>query len=304
VLRIVGRVAIVAAVLVVILNWTWGRLPKEPEPAGRVAQVGDTKVHYLDRPGTGTPVVLIHGLPGTTGDFEDVMPRLRGRRTIVIDRPGYGFSGGGFHDFDEQVETVDRLLAQLRIPKAVVVGHSYGGTVALGLAERHPERVGGLVLVAPAAGGMTMGTSKRVEARALQVMSLPVIQQVANVTFAQAARTATGKTGLKEAFDPDPVDPEKEENLLAVTMKPGDLDAVAGERLEANDSIKAVDDGAASIRTRTVVIQGDGDKLVPPDAARTLEKNLPNARLTMVPGGHMVPYVHPEVVAAAVREFR
>ncbi|MBJ7330486.1 MAG: alpha/beta hydrolase [Solirubrobacteraceae bacterium] len=302
-LRIAGWVALAAALIVVLLNWTWGRLPAEPDPTGKFMQVGDVRIRYVERPGTGTPVVLIHGLPGTAEDFEDVLPRLRGRRAIAIDRPGFGFSSGGFHGFGDQIESVDGLLEALRIPQAVVVGHSYGGTVALGLAERHPERVAGLVLVDAGAGGVRMAATSRAEARSIQALGLPVVQQLAHVTFAQAMLTATGKMGDAEAFDPDPVDPDHEARLLAVNMQDEDLDALAGERLEANDVFAEIDRRLPSVGTRAVVIQGAGDQLVAPEHARTLAAALPNARLTMVPGGHMVTYAHPEVVAAAVRQF-
>jgi hypothetical protein len=59
----------VLAVVVVGLNWTYGRLPAEPGPTGSFVQVGKLRIHYIEHPGAGTPVVLIHGLPGTAEDL-------------------------------------------------------------------------------------------------------------------------------------------------------------------------------------------------------------------------------------------
>lgn len=303
-IRIAGGAVLALALLAVLSNWTWGRLPDEPDRTGKVAEIGDTRVRYVERPGTGTPVVLIHGLPGTAEDFEDVVPLLRGRRTIALDRPGFGFSSGGYHPFDEQVETVVGLLDKLRIPKAVIVGHSYGGLMALGLAERHPERVRGLVLVDAAGGGVRVGAPERAQARLVQAMGLPVIEPLGRATFSQAALTATAEMANREAFSPDPVDPDHHARLRSLNMQPEDLEALAGERLKVNDVIAGVDRRLPSIRARAVVIQGEGDKLVPPKYGRAIAAALPNARLEMVPGGHMVTYVHPRVVAAAVDEFR
>ncbi len=56
-----------------------------------------------------------------------------------------------------------------------------------------------------------------------------------------------------------------------------------------------------SIGTPAVVIQGDGDALVKPEIGRRLARELPRARYVEVPGGHMVPLVHPDVVAQAAR---
>ena len=82
----------VLALAIVVLNWTYGRLPAEPKPTGSFIQVGKLRIHYIEHPGAGTPVVLIHGLPGTAEDWEDVTPLLAGHRTIAIDRPGFGYS--------------------------------------------------------------------------------------------------------------------------------------------------------------------------------------------------------------------
>jgi pimeloyl-ACP methyl ester carboxylesterase len=50
--------------------------------------------------------VLIHGLPGTAEDWEDVTPLLAGHRTIAIDRPGFGYSSGGYVPFNRQLEVI------------------------------------------------------------------------------------------------------------------------------------------------------------------------------------------------------
>src|ERR1039458_25348 len=156
--RMLLRVVVAAALVVVALNWTYGRLPAEPRPSGSFARVGNLRIHYLERPGIGTPVVLIHGLPGTAEDFNAVTPLLAGHRTIAIDRPGFGYSSGGYVPFGKQLETIDGLLHQLHVARAILVGHLYGGTIALGFAERYPNEVRGLVLVDAAAAGLQLGT--------------------------------------------------------------------------------------------------------------------------------------------------
>jgi pimeloyl-ACP methyl ester carboxylesterase len=150
------------AVAVIVLNWTYGRLPAEPRPSGSFVQVGKLRIHYIEHPGSGTPVVLIHGLPGTADDWEDVTPLLAGHRTIAIDRPGFGYSTGGYVPFDRQLETIDALLHELHVVRPVLVGHSYGGTIALGFAERYPSEVRGLV---PAPSRMSASTWGRSGAR-------------------------------------------------------------------------------------------------------------------------------------------
>lgn len=299
--RILGVVLVALAMLVVLVNWTWGNLPDEPPRSGSEAQLGDMRVRYVERPGDGTAIVLIHGLPGTAEDFEKVTPLLAGHRTIALDRPGYGYSDGGYHAVERQLLAIEQLLDHLAIRKAVLVGHSYGGTLALAFAAHRPDRVQGMVLVDAAAGGVRSNAFRRMQSRFVQGLSWPVVQPLADATFSQAVRTASAKMGAVEAFGPDPVQPAYEQRVLARSMRHEDLDALAAERLAADDVIAGVDRQLPEIDTPTIVIQGKDDQLVAAEHGRQIATELPHARYVPVPGGHMVPLVHPGVVASAAR---
>ncbi len=114
-------------------------------------------VHYSIE-GTGTPVVLLHALPGEGGDFGAVTPALaQNHQTIALDWPGSGQSdfppplasvGGEFY-----YETLREFLTALSLPPAFFIGNSIGGNAAARLASELPDKVRGLVLVAP--GGFT-----------------------------------------------------------------------------------------------------------------------------------------------------
>jgi len=301
--RIVLGIVLALVALVVILNWTWGRLPGEPERTGRMMRLGDTTVRVIEHPGADPAIVLIHGLPGTAQDFDDVTAQLRGRHTIAFDRPGFGFSSGDYHPLAEQLTTIRQLIESLGSSRVVLVGHSYGGTLALAYAERRPQDVRGLVLVDAAAGGAHSDAFTRAQSHLVQVLSWPVVQPLADVTFSQLLRTASAKAGDAQAFDPGDVDQTHEDHLLALNMQPEDLDAYADEQLHADDVIAEVDRGLSRIAAPAVVIHGVGDKLIEPQHGRRLAAQLPHARLRMVSGGHMAPYVHPAVVAAAVRDL-
>ncbi len=301
--KLLRLIALVLLLAVVALNWTYGRLPAEPRPTGSFIQIGKLRIRYLERPGTGTPILLIHGLPGTAEDFEDVVPMLAGHRTIAIDRPGFGYSSGGYVPFDTQIQTIDELLHRLHIPRVILVGHSYGGTIALGFAERHSSEVQGLVLVDAAAAGQRLGTFAQVQAHFVQALQLPVIRQVANATFGQLLLTVSVNRAEAEAFHPQPVAPAHHRRVLAINMTHGNLEALAGEQLAANGVIADIDAGLGTIAAPAVVIQGDHDELVKPIHGRRLAATLPHARLVMVSGGHMAPYTHPDAIAAAVRSL-
>jgi pimeloyl-ACP methyl ester carboxylesterase len=303
-LRFLLRALLGAALIVVVLNWTYGRLPPTPRPTGGfVALAGGLRVHYLERPGAEPAVLLIHGLPGTAEDFNLVTRLLPGRRTIAIDRPGYGFSTGGYFPFPRQLQAVQELIGRLRLGRPILVGHSYGGAVSLAFAERHPGELRGLVLVDAAATCTRVGSVERAQTQGLKVLDLPVVSQIANATFSQLLLTVAAKQGDAEAFDPAPVASAHLQRVLAINMKRGNLEAIAGERLAANGVIEALNRGLRGIQVPAVVIQGEQDELVHPQCGRRLAATLPHARLEMVSGGHMAIYTHPQVVAAAVRSL-
>ncbi len=301
--RLLLRALALVLLAVVVLNWTYGRLPSEPKASGSFARVGNLRIRYIEHPGSGTPVLLIHGLPGTAEDFEKVTPLLAGHRTIAIDRPGFGYSTQGYVPFARQVQTIDALLHQLHAEGAVVVGHSYGGTIALGLAERYPQDIHGLVLVDAAAAGTKLGLYDRAQARLIQFIGLPGVRQVAQATFSQLLRKVSADQGDSKAFGSQPVDPAHKHRLLAINLTSGNLRAFAHEQLAANGVIERLDQGLGAIRLPTVVIQGEADKLVLPKYGRRLAELVPGARLEMVKGGHMAPYTHPAAVAAAVESL-
>jgi pimeloyl-ACP methyl ester carboxylesterase len=291
------------ALVVVVLNWTYGRLPAEPRPTGSFMQVGKLRIHYIEHAGTGTPVVLIHGLPGTAEDWEDVTPLLAGHRTIAIDRPGFGYSSGGYVPFNRQLEAIHELLGKLNVTRPILVGHSYGGTISLGLAERYPSDVSGLVLVDAAAAGERTGAFQDAQAHAVTFLQTPVIRQIANATFDQLLMTVSVHMGDSEAFHPLPVVAAHRRRLLAINMTHGNLEAWAGETLAADGVIAQVDKHLSTIHTPAVVIQGEQDELVKPAHGRRLAAELPDARLQMVYGGHMQPYDHPATIATAVQSL-
>ena len=114
-------------------------------------------VHYTEH-GQGVPLVLLHANPGDSKDFEAVVPALaKTYRVLALDWPGYGQSAPPQHPESVGVwffyHVLREFLAALALPPAFFIGNSLGGNTAARLAAESPERVRGLVLVAP--GGFT-----------------------------------------------------------------------------------------------------------------------------------------------------
>jgi len=138
--------------------------PTSPEeladPDGAFIDVDGACVYYVARgPDDGPAVVLLHGLLGSTLTWSATMDELAaaGYRAIAVDLPPFGLSDKS-PDLDyavsAQAELTIVVMDALGIERATVVGHSAGGPLASTIAERYPNRVAKLVLVAPAYLGL------------------------------------------------------------------------------------------------------------------------------------------------------
>ena len=106
--------------------------------SGRFVDVDGRRIFVVERAGTGTPVVIVHGYPGSSHDFAGVVGRLD-RPTIVFDLLGYGFSAkppDASYSLFEQADLVEALLARLGVGSCALVGHDMGTTVVAELLAR------------------------------------------------------------------------------------------------------------------------------------------------------------------------
>lgn len=109
----------------------------------------NTTISFTDE-GKGTAIVFLHGFLENKEMWVDYVPEFSKKyRIITIDLLGHGNSEslGYVHLMEDNADVVHAVLSELRIRKAVLVGHSMGGYVALAFAELYPEYVKGLVLL-------------------------------------------------------------------------------------------------------------------------------------------------------------
>jgi pimeloyl-ACP methyl ester carboxylesterase len=120
-------------------------------------------------------VVLLHGQPGSAADWQQLAGRLPGPLDVVaLDRPGYGASHQPAGGFRYGARAVLAELDARGIGPAVLVGHSYGGGVALSVAQLAPERVEALVLLASVGPACLTGWDR--------LMAAPVTGEVCALT--------------------------------------------------------------------------------------------------------------------------
>jgi len=109
----------------------------------------NTKISYTDQ-GKGNAVILLHGFLENSTMWKYLEPVLaKKNRVICIDLLGHGQTDclGYIHSIEDMADAVHQVISELKIRKAIIVGHSMGGYVALAFAELYPEMMNGLVLL-------------------------------------------------------------------------------------------------------------------------------------------------------------
>jgi pimeloyl-ACP methyl ester carboxylesterase len=148
-----GRRRFVAASVAAALGvWTPGATQPRKADDGETVTVDGVPIHFV-RLGAGPPVVVLHGASGNLRDwtFGPAQAIARSNTVIAVDRPGNGLSGlpdRGGERLDVQAALLRGALEQLGVGRVTLVGHSYGGSVALAWALDAPESLDGLVLLA------------------------------------------------------------------------------------------------------------------------------------------------------------
>ena len=139
---------------------------RSPHTAKFVSVEKNVVLEVLDWGGMGRPLVLIHGKGTNAHDFDDFAPKLAASYHVYgITRRGAGRSSvpDGGYDGDRFGDDVVAVLDSLRIPRAVLVGHSMGGAELSSVATRHPNRAAGLVYLDAAYWYAFLDSARKVE---------------------------------------------------------------------------------------------------------------------------------------------
>lgn len=299
---IVLWIALAALALVIIANVIFGRLPRPPRESGGVVETAAGGLHYVETPGEGPPIVFLHGMPSTCLEFERIRALLPGRHTIAFDRPGYAWSTGEPQPFSNQADAIVEAAAALGAGRAVVVGHSFGGMLALGIAIRHAQFVERLVLVAPAAGGTRVTDQMLAQSRWIQRLERPALRTVCDLLFLRLLRKYATRAGAAAVYGRDAVFAPERHVAESMLARHNSISALANDRLLFNDSERLVTRGLERVRIPVTIFQGTLDRTVTMKNASRLAQALPDARLVELDGGHELPVSHAAEIADALRE--
>lgn len=278
------------------------RAAKLTPPTGADVEVEGTRIHVEVLGEAGPDLVLIHGSSGNIRDFTHrLAPALAVRyRVFVVDRPGLGWSdplpGGG--NLVDQARLIQAAVARLGATRPLVLGHSYGGAVALAWAATRPETVAGLLPLSAVAYPWPTGLGAYYAA-----LSHPLGRAIAIPLITAYAPAPLVRAEIAKVFRPQPAP----EGYVAhfgpdLAVRRGQMRANALQRRALLAEIKALAPRWAEIALPIEVVHGDADEIVAQHIhADRLAAENPYATLTILPGiGHAPHHVAIAEVISAI----
>jgi pimeloyl-ACP methyl ester carboxylesterase len=282
-------------------------LVQRAHPAqGRLVEVAGAVLHVVDigpRDAAGPPIVMLHGASSNLEVMrQSVGERLASNhRVILIDRPGHGWSRrAGLDDSTPAIQgrMIEEALGKLGVGQAIIVVHSWAGALGARMALDYPERVAGLVMLAPVAypwpGGVGWYNS---------IVTTPVIGPLLAHTITLPLGFFLAEPGARGVFLPQQM-PDGFAATTATTLllRPREFLANAWDLVTLKAAVAGQAPRYAEIKAPITIMSGDVDKTVSTNIhSRPLAAAAPNAKLIVLPGvGHMVQYAVPDRVISEV----
>lgn len=276
------RVGLGALVAVAVLA---GAARAAPPPALREQQVTvlGQRIHFVEA-GRGQPVILLHGLGASKETWWAILPTLAARfHVYAIDQIGFGQSDKPALDYKIAtfVDFLDGFLASQHLPRAILIGNSLGGWVALAFAVQHPEKLDRLVLV---------------DSAGLPWLHPPPVDL--NPASLAATRALLEALFYDQALVSDSV----VRQVFADHLRNNDGYTV--QRALTGFGAQFMDKALGTLHVPTLVVWGQDDVLIPVAAGEQLRDGIAGAMLDVIPRcGHLPQVEKPVELTRAVMAF-
>lgn len=318
-MKVLLTLFIVVAIFTALTLWRAARNEAAAEvaspPAGQFVEVDTgpnmgfgrnqgqilTRVHYTDE-GEGPVVVLIHGSSGNLNDWTfDMVARLSERyRVIAFDRPGLGYTEmlGRNASVLDQARLLAEAAVALGADTPIVVGHSYGGAVAVAWGIERPENLAGLVILAGATNPWDTGLSTY-----YKFLSHPIAGSIMATLLAAWVPERVVTDSVNGVFAPQTAPDGYGAHFgPGLTLRRFSLLENARQRADLLPQIEAMVPRYAGITAPTEILHGDADITVGLHIHSVpLSQQIPEATLTVLEGaGHMPHHADPQAVVDAI----
>ncbi|WP_375263977.1 alpha/beta fold hydrolase [Palleronia sp.] len=277
---------------------------RDNPPMGRMLKVAGVRLHYVER-GSGDPVVLLHGNGSMIQDFESsglVDLAAQTYRVVAFDRPGYGHSDRPRHKIwtpEAQADLIHAALARIGVSRATIVGHSWGCSVAVALAHKYPQMVGGLVL----ASGYYYPTA-RADVVGMAGPAIPLVGDIIRYTISPILSRLMWPLMMRKIFGPQTVPAKFRSFPKAMAVRPSQIRASAAESALMVLDAAAYRPVYASLKMPVAIVAGAKDRLINTETqSARLHREISQSSFNRVPGaGHMIHQTATQDVLAAIKE--
>lgn len=307
---VLAVLAVLVSLALLLAGVTWAgarQIEKRHPPSGTVTTVAGTAMHHVHvPPGENAdmpPVVFLHGASGNLMDqMVPVRPMLEGRAELLfVDRPGHGWSARGTTNDTPagQAATLAALMRRCGMQDAIVVGHSFGATVAAAFALEYPEMTRGLVFLSAASHPWPGGAT----AWYYRLAAHRIIGPLFCHTLALPGGMVQMKSASHNVFAPNPMPPDYATTAaIPLVLRPEAFRANAIDVDGLYRFAAATAPRYPTIDAPTIVVTGNRDTVVYEDIhSGGLVRDIPGARLVTVDNlGHKPDWVAPDLVVAAI----
>ncbi len=300
-------IIIAVALVVVLLAWMYTRrvdaaIHKQFPPSGKSLEVDGGSIHWQES-GDGEPVVLIHGLSGNLHNFSTMETALAERYKVYsVDRPGSGHARRDAPEsanFEKQASMLLEWMQQTDINRAIIVGHSMGGAIALKMALMEPQRCAGLVLLCP----LTAPLSEAAGPLKNLYIPNPTTRRFLSATFATPVRMRKARENLSAIFAPDTPPRDFATRFGgALSMRSDTFFGAANDIVAAQKSLYQQFRQYENIDCPVGILFGGKDAVLAPSLhMKHVEDTVKDVTSVLLPErGHMVPISEPEACVALV----
>ena len=275
-------------------------------PTETFIDVDGIKMHVLERGETGPVILMIHGASANARDFDwTLAPRLSDdHRVIIVDRPGHGYSErpSQGYSLERQAGLIAGTVKALAPGEQVVVlGHSFGGAVALRLTLDHPEIVNGLVLLTPASHEWGGGGMAWYYKYATHPLIGPFFNQL--VPFVGPGQT---EAGLESVFSPEPVPSEYYDNsAVGLLFRPENFRANAEDFNNIEAELAGQQARYSTIDIPVTIFSGSQDEVIDPRLhAGRLKHQIQDINLIPLPTtGHRPDHSQSDDIVSVLKRY-
>jgi len=273
---------------------------------GKTVDITDAALNVVELgPGdaAGPPILLLHGASSNLEAMRKPLGDLLAQRhrVILIDRPGHGWSVRKRHSDSTpqmQARMIEEALRKLGTGPVIVVVHSLAGALGARIALDYPERVAGLVMLAPVThpwyGGVGFYNS---------AVTTPVIGPLLAYTITLSLGLVLAEKSARAVFAPQAM-PENfvKDTATPLLLRPREFLCNARDLVTLKAAVTEQAPRYGDIKAPVTIISGDVDKTVSTVIhSRLFASAVPNAKLIVLPGiGHMIQNAVPDLVVAEI----